>query len=111
MSKNEHDDDMPDWIDDEEEILSVAYQLQQRGLYGAAQMICRLARERDEARKWNISYPELAPKVMRKKPDIKPAEKRGVWTKQMIATRRKLAARLLGETDEKPDIKPDIQST
>jgi hypothetical protein len=36
--------------DDTAEILAVSDSLARRDLYGAAQMICRLARERDEAR-------------------------------------------------------------
>jgi hypothetical protein len=36
--------------DDTAEILAVSDDLSRRGLYGAAQMVCRLARERDEAR-------------------------------------------------------------
>ena len=37
-------------IDDKEEILAVTGYLERHELYGAAQMIYRLARERDEAR-------------------------------------------------------------
>jgi hypothetical protein len=36
--------------DDTAEIVAVSDDLSRRELYGAAQMICRLARERDEAR-------------------------------------------------------------
>lgn len=37
-------------IDDKDEIMLIGWQLEQRGLYGAAQLVFRLARERDEAR-------------------------------------------------------------
>jgi hypothetical protein len=36
--------------EDQDEILRVSDELSRMGLYGAAQMVCRLARQRDEVR-------------------------------------------------------------
>jgi hypothetical protein len=58
---------MMTYADDREEIERIGYQLQQRQLYGAAQLVFQLARERDEARQQSGIKPDadksLAPSL------------------------------------------------
>jgi hypothetical protein len=77
--------------DDASEILAVSDDLSRRELYGAAQMICRLARERDEARAMREPTSEMIERVANA---ISTAEAKWIWDHipTSVAARAAIAA-------------------